>query len=96
MTPEQNRGERFRDGIVRSLRHQTPAPMHIVIIAWLYVILMMALTSTSVLGGIALFAGAGLAPVLVLVWLLGRRARRASVAEQEVHDRDARDAEADQ
>jgi membrane protein implicated in regulation of membrane protease activity len=70
--------------------------MHIVVIAWLYVILMMALTSASLPGGVALFAGAGLAPVLLLAWLLRRRSRRASVLEQQVHERDAPDAEADQ
>ncbi|MFO1396356.1 MAG: hypothetical protein U1F48_04765 [Burkholderiales bacterium] len=49
--------------------------MHIVVIAWLFVIGVMALALSSALAGIAWFVGAGLAPVLLLVWLAARRAR---------------------
>lgn len=66
--------------------------MHIVLIAWLYVIGMMALTSDSVLGGIALFGIVGIAPVLMIVALAVRRmraARRERLAlQQRVEDRD--------
>jgi hypothetical protein len=74
--------------------------MHIVIVAWVYVIGMMALTSDSVAGGLAFFAVAGLAPVLVVLWIAARRARSRrrpqSVLEHDVRAGDDRDAEADQ
>lgn len=77
--------------------------MHLVVIAWLYVIGMMAVTSSSALGGLVLFVSAGLLPVLALVAWLGRRHRheraaatKASRLEQMVNDRDDPDAKADQ
>lgn len=55
--------------------------MYIVAIAWLYVVLMMALTESSVVAGLATFVLYGLAPLALLLWLLGtpqrRRAQRA-------------------
>lgn len=56
--------------------------MHIVIMAWLFVIGTMALTSTSVVGGVAFFAVAGVAPVAFYAWIkLGRlNARRRAAA----------------
>lgn len=44
--------------------------MHIVIIAWLFVILMMAITEKSVVGGMLTFALYGLAPCALLFWLV--------------------------
>jgi hypothetical protein len=78
-----------------------PASMHIVVIAWLYVIGAMALASASVVGGVAFFAAAGLAPVLLWLFLAGRRARtrRRSVGsglEHEVRRGNDADAESDQ
>ncbi len=75
--------------------------MHIVAIAWLYVIGAMALTSATVVGGAAFFAAAGLAPVLLWLLLAGRRARtrRRTVGsgfEQEVRRGNDADAESDQ
>ena len=61
----------------------TPArAMHIVIMAWLFVIGTMALTSTSVVGGVAFFAVAGVAPVAFYAWIKLRRldARRRAAA----------------
>jgi len=49
--------------------------MHIVIIAWLFTIGVMALALSSALAGVAWFVGAGLLPVLLLVWLAARRRR---------------------
>ena len=72
--------------------------MHLVVMAWLFVIGTMAMTSSSVLGGIALFA-AGLAPVALYAWVKLRRVRRArdgSVREERVHARDDPDARGDQ
>jgi hypothetical protein len=49
--------------------------MHIVLMAWLYVTLAMALTMDTLLGGIALFGLIGLAPVLLVAMLAARRLR---------------------
>ncbi len=69
--------------------------MHIVLIGWLFVIGMMALTLASPLAGVAFFAVVGLAPALLLVWLLARRARPL-VLEEHVDAADDRDAKSDQ
>lgn len=50
--------------------------MYIVAIAWLYVVLMMSLTETSVVAGLATFVLYGLAPLSLLLWLLGTPQRR--------------------
>ncbi|MEP7208548.1 MAG: hypothetical protein ABI920_16540 [Casimicrobiaceae bacterium] len=72
--------------------------MHIVLIAWVYVIGMVAMTNESIPGGLLVFVIAGLAPVLLFVALKIRRLRAArgaaeppSTLEQPVHDRDHRD-----
>lgn len=49
--------------------------MHLVIIAWLFVIFTMALTMQSALAGVALFAVLGLGPVLLYFAIKGRRLR---------------------
>ena len=50
--------------------------MHLVIIAWLFVIFTMALTMQSWLAGVALFASLGVAPVALYLAILVRRLRR--------------------
>ncbi len=50
--------------------------MYIVAIAWLYVVLMMALTESSVVAGIATFTFYGLAPLALFLWLVGTPQRR--------------------
>ncbi|HYF60026.1 MAG TPA: hypothetical protein VEA81_13830 [Burkholderiaceae bacterium] len=58
--------------------------MYIVAIAWLYVVLMMSVTESSVVAGIATFAFYGLAPLALFLWLVGtpqRRRNRRSVDE---------------
>jgi len=77
------------------------AAVHIVVIAWLYVIGTMALTSSTLVGGLAFFAGAGVAPVLLwLMWAARRaRARRRpprSGLEQHVRGGDDSDTEPDE
>ncbi|GHT91845.1 hypothetical protein AGMMS49545_08450 [Betaproteobacteria bacterium] len=51
--------------------------MHIICIGWLFVILMMSLTASSLAGGVLGFIFFGLAPVFLLGYLLGlgRRSR---------------------
>jgi hypothetical protein len=75
--------------------------VHIVILAWLYVIGMMALTSATSTGGLALFAGVGICPVLLWSWLAARRARAQqrrprSGLEQDVRGGNDGDSESDQ
>lgn len=74
--------------------------MHLVIMAWLFVIGTMALTWSSVLGGLAFFAAAGVAPVAFYAWVKLRHLRaartRASVLQERVHHGDDGDAGGDQ
>ena len=77
--------------------------MHLVIMAWLFVIGTMALTSSTVSGGIAFFAVAGVAPVALYVWARLRHLRasgatrtRASALEERVDQSDDADAGGDQ
>jgi len=76
--------------------------MHIVVMAWLFVIGTMALTSASVLGGLAFFAGAGVAPVAFYAWIKLRRLRAMrgavgrSVRQEPVDGGDDADARRDQ
>lgn len=58
--------------------------MYIVAIAWLYVVLMMSLTETSIVAGVVTFALYGLAPLSLFLWLVGtpqRRRNRRSAGE---------------
>jgi membrane protein implicated in regulation of membrane protease activity len=50
--------------------------MYIVAIAWIYVTLLMALTETNVTAGILTFGLYGLAPLALLLWLMGAPVRR--------------------
>jgi hypothetical protein len=55
--------------------------MYIIAIGWLYVILMMAITAKSFTAGLFTFVVYGLAPVALLLWLMGapiRKKRRAA------------------
>lgn len=49
--------------------------MHLVIIAWLFVVFTMALTMKSAAAGVALFVFLGLCPVLLYFAILSRRTR---------------------
>ncbi|MBP0622794.1 hypothetical protein [Cupriavidus consociatus] len=50
--------------------------MYIVAIGWLYVALMMAITEHTVVAGVATFVFYGLAPVALVLYILGTPARR--------------------
>lgn len=76
--------------------------MYIVIMAWVYVTLLMSLTLSSALAGVAFFLSVGLAPVLLFVALAARRQHRVreqrarrSVHEQKVDAADDGKAEPD-
>ena len=65
--------------------------MLIVAIAWIYVVLMMSLTETSFVAGLATFVFYGLLPLSIVLYLLGtpgrwRRRRQREVAAIETPD----------
>jgi hypothetical protein len=68
--------------------------MHLVVIAWLYVALMMAVaeathTNGTVLGAVFTFLLYGLAPVALVVYLMGAPARRKAIRAREAAEREA-------
>ncbi|MDF3837960.1 hypothetical protein P3W85_34260 [Cupriavidus basilensis] len=50
--------------------------MYIVAIGWLYVVLMMAITEHTAVAGVATFVFYGLAPVALVVYIMGTPGRR--------------------
>lgn len=81
--------------------------MHIVIIAWLFVILMMAITEKSVTGGVMTFVFYGLAPCALMLWLVAshrrnlrlhrqRKAAANSMSHEQAEDSNGSDAQPDQ
>jgi hypothetical protein len=77
--------------------------MYIVAIAWLYVTLLMACTEPNLTAGILTFGLYGLAPLALLLWLVGTPRRRrvaarsvGQVPDEVVRQPDGGDAEADQ
>lgn len=72
--------------------------MYIVAIAWLYVVLMMAITETSFVAGMLTLLFYGLAPMALFFWLVGTPQRRRSrkAAEQQLGDPNGSDSKADQ
>jgi len=68
--------------------------MHLVVIAWLYVALMMAVaeatnTNGTVLGAFFTFVLYGVIPVALLLYLMGAPARRRSLRAREAAERAA-------
>jgi predicted DNA repair protein MutK len=70
--------------------------MYIIVIAWIYVVFMMAITETSVVAGIMTFLLYGLLPVGILVYLMdsGRRRRKRRAQEMQQREEAIRQAEA--
>lgn len=58
--------------------------MHIVAIAWIYVVLMMSITEHSVIAGIMTFLLYGVLPLMIILYLMGapRRKRNRAKAEK--------------
>lgn len=50
--------------------------MYIIVIAWLYVIVLMAATEKSVVAGVLTLVFYGLAPVALFIWVFGTPGRR--------------------
>lgn len=66
--------------------------MYLIVIAWLYVTLLMALaeafsTQGSVLGAIITFVFYGLLPMALVVYLIGAPLRRKAIRRQDEHAR---------
>ncbi|WP_427313190.1 hypothetical protein [Cupriavidus sp. H39] len=57
--------------------------MYIVAIGWLYVALMMAITEHNVVAGVATFVMYGVAPVALVLYIMGTPGRRRRKAEAE-------------
>jgi biotin transporter BioY len=64
--------------------------MYIVAIGWIYVALMMAITEHTVVAGVATFLFYGVAPVALLVYIMGTRGRRRRRAQREREAEQAR------
>lgn len=58
--------------------------MHLVILAWLFVIFTLALTMRSLVAGVTLFVVVGLGPVLVYLAIALRRVRARREREAQV------------
>lgn len=71
--------------------------MYIIAIAWLYVILMMAITESSFIAGVMTFFWYALLPLALFLWLFGtpQRKRLRKAAEQLASKPDGADAKAD-
>lgn len=66
--------------------------MYIVAIGWLFVIIMMAITSTSFLSGVVTLFCYGILPLGLFLWIVGapqrrRRAASRDAADEEPHQR---------
>ena len=65
----------------------TGTRMYIVAIAWLYVVVLMALTESSFIAGLSVLIFYGLFPLSILLWIMGtpqrRRNRRAREASEQ-------------
>ncbi len=66
--------------------------MYIIVIAWLYVVVLMAATEKSLAAGLLTFIFYGLLPCALLLWILGvkhrRRYRSKQLLEQDISDPD--------
>ncbi|WP_432731186.1 hypothetical protein [Variovorax sp. W6] len=68
--------------------------VHLIVIGWLYVALMMAVaeatnTTGTVLGAIFTFLLYGLAPVALVVYLMGTPGRRRAIRQRELEAQEA-------
>lgn len=57
--------------------------MHIVALAWLYVVLMMSITEQSVIAGIVTFLLYGVLPLAIILYVMGSSQRKRKRAEAE-------------
>nr|MBL8455576.1 hypothetical protein [Zoogloeaceae bacterium] len=57
--------------------------MYLIAIAWLYVVVIVSVSDTTVLGGLVTFIFWGLCPLALFLWLFGTPARRRNKARRE-------------
>lgn len=75
--------------------------VYIVAIAWIYVVIMMSITETSITAGMLTFVFYGVLPLALLLWLMGTPVRRrlrqqAQTVDQSVHSGHGKNAQPDQ
>lgn len=65
--------------------------MYIIVIAWLYVALLVAVANTTVVGGVLTFLFGGIGPLALFIYIFGtparRRAARALEGQHGANDR---------
>lgn len=67
--------------------------MHIVAIAWIYVVLMMSITEHTVVAGVMTFLFYGVVPVTIILYLMGASGRKRKRIIAENAERAAREGE---
>ncbi|HRQ56164.1 MAG TPA: hypothetical protein PLN31_02000 [Azoarcus taiwanensis] len=60
--------------------------MYIIAIAWLYVVVLTAISNTTVIGGVLTFLLAGVGPLALFLWIFGTPARRRAAARRATTD----------
>ncbi len=74
--------------------------MYIIVIAWLYVVILMAATEKSITAGLLTFIFYGLLPCALLLWILGAKHRRRyqnkSLLKQDTSSPDSSNPKADE
>jgi hypothetical protein len=60
--------------------------MYIIAIGWAYVILMMAITSSSLAKALAIVIFLGVLPIMIFAYAVGGRKRRSGTVSDEVAD----------
>lgn len=63
--------------------------MYIVAIGWIYVALMMSITETNLVAGVATFLCYGVAPVSIVLYIMGTPGRRRRRQAREAAERAA-------
>ncbi|MEJ8851796.1 hypothetical protein [Variovorax rhizosphaerae] len=76
------------------ITHRPYMFVHLIVIGWLYVVVMMAVaeatnTNGTVLGAIVTFLMYGLAPVALVVYLMGAPGRRKAIRAREIAEQEA-------
>lgn len=62
------------------------AAMYLIAIAWLYVVIIVSVADTTVLGGLLTFLFWGLFPLALFIWIFGTPARRRNKARLEADE----------
>lgn len=59
--------------------------MYLIAIAWIYVVLLVSLANTTVVGGVLTFLFAGAGPLALFLWLFGTPQRRRNAARRSLN-----------